>query len=75
MVEIIFSLMMKKRTFLAQEPDAEPFLRPYVGADEFLGNDEYRWILTLQNITPGELRRLPEIKRRVYKSQSTPFQQ
>lgn len=60
----------EKSDFLAQEPLAERFLRPYVGADEFLGNTDYRWILTLQNILPNELRQMPEIKRRVEKVKS-----
>jgi hypothetical protein len=54
----------EKRSFLEREPGAEPFLRPYVNADGFLKNVS-RWILTLQNIKPNELRKLPEIKKRV----------
>ena len=41
---IISSAKMKKMNFLALEPDAEPYLRPYIGAREFL-HGEMRYIL------------------------------
>lgn len=54
----------ERKALLATEPDAEPFLRPYVGAEEFL-NGSQRWILSLQNASLGELSRLPHIKERM----------
>lgn len=54
----------ERETFLASEPDAEPFLRPYIGAEEFLNGGE-RWILSLQNAPLGEISRLPRIKERM----------
>ena len=64
----------EKTNFLVQEPEANFFLRPYVGADEFLGNCDYRWILALQNISPSDLRRLPKIKERVARVKSLRLQ-
>ena len=54
----------EREALLATEPDAELFLRPYVGAQEFLNGSE-RWILSLQNASLGELSRLPHIKERM----------
>lgn len=50
--------------FLEKEPQAEEFLRPFVGAREFL-NGESRWILALHDAEPGRLRKMPETMRRV----------
>src|SRR5574340_144693 len=46
------------------EPQAERFIRPFVGADEFINNIP-RYCLWLRGISPGELRRMPEIRKRV----------
>ena len=50
--------------FLDQEPGAEPYLRPYIGAREYLQGGE-RWILALQDAHPSDLRRLPLIRERI----------
>ncbi len=56
----------EKDQFLAQEPAATPWFRPYTGAQEFL-NGYTRWCLWLQDIPPGDLRRLPLVMARVQK--------
>lgn len=50
--------------FLRQEPNAAQFLHPYVGATEFLYNEQ-RWILALQNATPTALRSMPLVRERI----------
>ena len=52
----------KGRTeFLKSEPDAEPFLRPYVGAREYLQGGE-RWILALQETPLKTLKELAQVR-------------
>jgi len=46
--------------FRAREPNVEPFLRPYIGGVEYL-NGRRRWILALQNASPDQIRRMPEV--------------
>ena len=46
------------------EPDAAPFLRPYVGAREYLEGGT-RWILALQEASPTTLKSLPRVRERV----------
>ena len=46
------------------EPEAERFLRPFVGAREYIQGGE-RWILALQDAPPNVLARLPEVRARV----------
>ncbi len=48
----------------AAEPDAEAFLHPYVGSQEFLNGGD-RWILALQDAPPETLKRLPTIRERI----------
>ena len=50
--------------FLEAEPDAVPFLRPFVGAREYLQGGE-RWILALQEVSPGMLKKLPLVLERM----------
>ncbi len=50
--------------FLAMEPRAAPYLRPYIGSKELI-NDKQRWILALQNAPPDELRRMPHVRERL----------
>lgn len=54
----------EKAEFLSKEPNAKSFLKPFVNAKEFLRR-ENRWILTLHDIKPNELKNLPEIKKRI----------
>ena len=54
----------EKNAFLRDEPEAEKFLRRFVGAKEFINNIE-RWCLWLVNAKPEEIRQLPLIKKRI----------
>ena len=54
----------ERAVFLAGEPDATPFLRPYVGAREYIRGGE-RWILTLQDAGPADLKALPKVVERM----------
>ncbi len=54
----------ERAAFLEAEPDAEPWLRPFIGAREFLQDGE-RWILALHNAPPNILARLPGVRERI----------
>ena len=54
----------QRAAFLDAEPDAEPLLRPYVGAREYLRGGE-RWILALHDVSPAALARLPRVRERI----------
>ena len=54
----------ERAAFLEAEPGAEAFMRPFVGAREYLQGGE-RWILALQDAPPEALARLPEIRERI----------
>ena len=54
----------ERARFLASEPLAAPFFRPYPGGREFIRGLE-RWILVLHEIDPPLLRRLPRVRERV----------
>ena len=54
----------ERAAFLKSEPNAARFLRPYVGAQEFLNGGD-RWILALQDASPTALREMPLVAERV----------
>ena len=54
----------QRADFLESEPDAEPYLRPFVGAREYLQGGE-RWILALQEASPVILKNLPLVRERM----------
>ena len=54
----------ERSSLLRAEPDAAKWIRPYCGADEFI-NGIPRYCLWLLEIEPSELRKLPEVTRRV----------
>ena len=54
----------EKNKLLAVEPAAAPWIRPFLGADEFI-NGIPRWCLWLKDIPPATLNKLHEVKRRV----------
>ena len=54
----------KRTAFLEAEPEAAPYLRPYVGAREFLQGGE-RCILALQDTPPEVLATLPRVRERI----------
>ncbi len=51
----------ERDAFLAQEPDATPYLRPYIGAREFLNGGD-RHILCASLIPPQDFRSMPLTK-------------
>ena len=51
----------ERAEFLAEEPGAAPFMRPFVGAWEFINRQE-RWILALHDASPDTLRALPKVR-------------
>ena len=54
----------ERAAFLNAEPDAAPFLRPFVGAREYLQGGK-RWILALHDAPPATLAQLPHVKERI----------
>ena len=54
----------EKAAFLAQEPNAQLFFRPYIGSIEYI-NGLTRWILSLQDVEPATLRNLPKVVERM----------
>ena len=54
----------QRAEFLAKEPRAERFLRPYIGSREHLHRSD-RWILALQEATPTEIRSIPAVVSRL----------
>jgi len=54
----------EKTELLGKEPKAEKWIRPLLGAEEFLNGKE-RWCLWLVGITPNELRAMPDVLQRV----------
>ena len=50
--------------FITKEPNTNNFIRPFVGAQEFL-NKKKRWCLWLVGASPSELKALPEVRKRV----------
>ena len=54
----------ERSTFLESEPDAEPFLNPFIGAREYLQGGR-RWILALHDASPAILARLPRVRERI----------
>ncbi|MCY3690341.1 MAG: class I SAM-dependent DNA methyltransferase, partial [Gammaproteobacteria bacterium] len=54
----------QRALLLEVEPDAAPFLHPYVGAREHLQGGE-RWILALQEAAPTALKTLPLVRKRM----------
>ena len=54
----------ERAAFLREEPNAEPYLHPFVGSREFLQGGE-RWILRLADAEPQVLRTLPNVRERI----------
>ena len=50
--------------FLMEEPVAEKFMRPYIGAREHIQGGE-RWILALQDASPADLKAMPRVVERM----------
>jgi hypothetical protein len=56
----------EKEDFVASEPNAKKYFRPWYGGEEFL-NNEYLWCLWLGDATPQEIKSLPMCLDRVAK--------
>ncbi|MFH1196891.1 MAG: DNA methyltransferase [bacterium] len=56
----------QKIEFLRLEPKAKKLIKPLISAKEFL-NGENRWCLWLENVSPAEIRDLPEVIKRIDK--------
>ena len=54
----------ERSALVGSEPGAAQFVRPYVGAREFIDGTR-RWVLALHGADPGVLRAMPEVMRRV----------
>ena len=54
----------QRDSFLSEEPGAEQFMRPFVGAREYLRGID-RWILALHEVPPHVLSSLPLVQRRI----------
>ena len=50
--------------FIKKEPHALPYIRRLSGATEFINNKK-RWCLWLVGVSPAELRRMPEVMKRI----------
>ena len=54
----------QRAAFLAEEPAAEKFMRPYIGAREHIQGGG-RWILALQDAGPADLKAMPKVVERM----------
>ena len=54
----------QRAAFLMEEPDAEKFMHPYIGAREHIQGGG-RWILALQDASPADLRAMPKVVERI----------
>jgi hypothetical protein len=61
--ELLFDADERKR-FLTDEPEAAAWMRPYIGAKEFINNTK-RYCLWLADIKPDELKKLKTVYERV----------
>ncbi|NDP64518.1 type IIL restriction-modification enzyme MmeI [Polaromonas sp.] len=55
----------EKQSFLAAQPGAEKFVKPFIGAHEYLHNEK-RWVLWLVDASPKDLQQLPKVMARVH---------
>lgn len=54
----------ERAALLEKAPEAEAFIRPFLGSQEFI-NGEERWCLWLQKASPAAIRKIDAIKKRV----------
>ena len=54
----------EKTLFLQKEPSAEKWMRPFMGSEDFI-KGKYRYCLWLKDAPPGELRKMPEVMKRI----------
>ncbi|MBK1666333.1 SAM-dependent methyltransferase [Rhodospirillum rubrum] len=61
---LIFESEAEKEAFLAAEPAAKRFIKPFVGSEEFISG-EYRYCLWLTDATPSQIASMPKVLERV----------
>jgi MmeI, target recognition domain/MmeI, C-terminal domain len=54
----------ERKEFLIKEPNASKYMRPFIGGVEYL-QGRGRWILTLQDASPSELKSMPLVVERL----------
>jgi hypothetical protein len=54
----------EREAFVRQENQADKYMRPFIGTDEFLNGIE-RWILYLNGASPADIRSMPGVKERI----------
>ena len=54
----------QREELMVAEPEAPPYIRPFVGAREYLQGKE-RWILALHNASPDTLAKMPQVRERI----------
>ena len=54
----------ERAVFLSKEPDADRYIRPFPGTEEFV-NGVKRWVLYLGETEPSQLRRMPLVMDRI----------
>ena len=62
----LFENLQVKNDFLKIEPLAAKWIKPYMGGDDFINNKK-RWCLWLKDATETDLKKLPEVAKRVEK--------
>jgi hypothetical protein len=60
----------EKSKLIKEETKAEPYIRPFLGSEEFINNSE-RYCLWLQGINPSALKELPQVLVRIERVKST----
>ena len=50
--------------FIRKESNAKQYIKQLVGSEEFINNKK-RWCLWLTDVTPAELRKMPEVMKRI----------
>ena len=65
----------ERQKFLEVEPNATKAMRPFLGGYEFI-NGQGRWILNTADLSPTDIRSMPEVRKRIaqvreYRSTST----
>jgi len=54
----------EKKEFVKLEPNSKKYIRRFISAHEFL-NGENRWCLWLVNVKPEELKKMPQVLKRI----------
>ena len=55
----------ERELIVSNDPQIEPFIKRYVGARDFINDDEVRYCLWLKNVAPSVYRKNAEIMRRL----------